>query len=394
MKKLLCVMFSVLMLCSFITYNGSSFLSTISAAPVNDEFTNDGRELIFGKETVEVKPLYYGQNICRELKVTSPIVLTYKPVLKDVNNTRLIIGTNIIDYNKVGQDVSEDPKKIGDKLYDLGVNESNQEVQVYLGKGTYYIMIKAFASVPTDFTFEFTKDSPSNYELETLKYTLNLNEGKWLKEKSISKTIKMIRGGVKPYIMKNYERESPVKTGYRFNGFTLKRESDGKWMYKSSGSQQPTVKWITSGKNASDSTKYKFNCLHLSSSLNEEVYNLVDFNDTYKFYTQWKANKFTIKYHANGGTGKMSNSYATFGERNVTKANTFKRSGYSFAGWYVKRESDGKWLYTNGTTKKWFENGKQLKGYKKAVYKNEATLSKTTSIHNDKVHLYAKWNQK
>ena len=179
MKKLLCVMFSVLMLCSFITYNGSSFLSTISAAPVNDEFTNDGRELIFGKETVEVKPLYYGQNICRELKVTSPIVLTYKPVLKDVNNTRLIIGTNIIDYNKVGQDVSEDPKKIGDKLYDLGVNESNQEVQVYLGKGTYYMMIKAFASVPTNFTFEFTKDSPSNYELETLKYTLNLNEGKW-----------------------------------------------------------------------------------------------------------------------------------------------------------------------------------------------------------------------
>ena len=394
MKKLLCVMFSVLMLCSFMLCDGNSFVSKISAAG-NNEFNNKEKlELNIGEETVEVKNSPFGQNICRELKVTSPIVLTYKPVLEDVYNTRLIIGTSLIDYNIVGSNITEDKQKIGDELYNLGVDESNKKVQVYLGKGTYYIMIKAFASVPTDFTFEFTKDSPSNYELETLKYTVNLNEGNWLKEKSISKTIKMIRGGVKPYIMKNYERESPVKTGYRFNGFTLKRESDGKWMYKSSGSQQPTVKWITSGKNASDSTKYKFNCLHLSSSLNEEVYNLVDFNDTYKFYTQWKANKFTIKYHANGGTGKMSNSYATFGERNVTKANTFKRSGYSFAGWYVKRESDGKWLYTNGTTKKWFENGKQLKGYKKAVYKNEATLSKTTSIHNDKVHLYAKWNQK
>ena len=395
MKKLLCVMFSVLMLCSFITYNGSSFFSTISAAPGDDEFTNDGRKLIFGKETVEVKSLYFGQNICRELKVTSPIVLTYKPVLKDVNNTRLIIGTSLIDYNVVGQNVSEDPQKIGDELYNLGVDESNKEVQVYLGKGTYYIMIKAYATVPTDFTFEFTKDSPSNYGLETLKYTVNLNEGKWLKEKSISKTIKMIRGGVKPYIMKNYELESPTKKGYRFNGFTLKRESDGKWMYKYSGSEQKqTVKWITSGKNESDYTKYKFDYLNLSSSLNNEAYNIVGFNDTYKFYTQWKANKFTIKYHANGGTGKMSNSYATYGESNLTQANTFKRSGYSFAGWYVKRESDGKWLYTNGTTKKWYASGKQPKGYKKVVYKNKANLSKTTSVHNDKVHLYAKWNQK
>ena len=48
----------------------------------------------------------------------------------------------------------------------------------------------------------------------------------------------------------------------------------------------------------------------------------------------------------------MSDTSATFGKTNRAKANTFTRSGYTFEGWYVKRECDGKWLYTNGKTKK------------------------------------------
>lgn len=89
----------------------------------------------------------------------------------------------------------------------------------------------------------------------------------------------------------------------------------------------------------------------------------------------------------------MSDTSATFGKTNRAKANTFTRSGYTFEGWYVKRECDGKWLYTNGKTKKWYKSGKQQKGYTKVVYKDKSSFSKTTSVNADTLHLYAKWSK-
>ncbi|MCM1309043.1 MAG: leucine-rich repeat protein, partial [Butyrivibrio sp.] len=52
------------------------------------------------------------------------------------------------------------------------------------------------------------------------------------------------------------------------------------------------------------------------------------------------ANKtYTIKYNANGGSGSMSDQTITYGVSTVTRANTFKKNGYTFAGWTAYRAS-------------------------------------------------------
>ncbi|WP_180326539.1 InlB B-repeat-containing protein [Raoultibacter phocaeensis] len=64
---------------------------------------------------------------------------------------------------------------------------------------------------------------------------------------------------------------------------------------------------------------------------------------TYK--ANW-ASRYTIAFDANGGTGKMSSMYMTEGTAQNLTANSFTRSGYSFAGWATS--SSGSAQYGNG----------------------------------------------
>ena len=52
---------------------------------------------------------------------------------------------------------------------------------------------------------------------------------------------------------------------------------------------------------------------------------------TYK--AKWKANAYTVKFNANGGTGKMSAQKRTYDDRKALTANAFKRAKHSFRGW-------------------------------------------------------------
>ena len=58
------------------------------------------------------------------------------------------------------------------------------------------------------------------------------------------------------------------------------------------------------------------------------------------YTANWSANKYTVSYNANGGSGSMSQDTATFGESYTAKANSFSRTGYTFAGW--NESADGK----------------------------------------------------
>ncbi len=55
---------------------------------------------------------------------------------------------------------------------------------------------------------------------------------------------------------------------------------------------------------------------------------------------------YTIAYDANGGTGSMSSQTATCGVSATLKYNTFQRSGYTFAGWCLSPDGDGR-VYAN-----------------------------------------------
>ena len=73
---------------------------------------------------------------------------------------------------------------------------------------------------------------------------------------------------------------------------------------------------------------------------------------------QAKANTYTINYNANGGSGTMASTIATYDSTTTISANTFTKTGYSFAGWTTKSDGtddgygwtnwSGTWKYVNG----------------------------------------------
>lgn len=60
---------------------------------------------------------------------------------------------------------------------------------------------------------------------------------------------------------------------------------------------------------------------------------------------------YTVKYHANGGTGTMSDQKVEADSSSYLSANRFTRAGYAFDGWNTKQDgsgisySDGEYVY-------------------------------------------------
>lgn len=90
----------------------------------------------------------------------------------------------------------------------------------------------------------------------------------------------------------------------------------------------------------------------------------------------------------------MKTTTVKYGNATALRANAFQKSGYQFVGWTCYRSSDAKWYYTNGSKYGWYKEGKQPSGYQKAVYKNKASIARTSSVNNDKVHMFARWSKK
>lgn len=77
-------------------------------------------------------------------------------------------------------------------------------------------------------------------------------------------------------------------------------------------------------------------------------------------YAIWKANTYSVKYNANGGSGTMSDSSHTYDTAKALTANAFKRPGYEFLGWatsatattinYTDKQSVKNLTSTNGAT--------------------------------------------
>ena len=105
-------------------------------------------------------------------------------------------------------------------------------------------------------------------------------------------------------------------------------------------------------------------------------------------------NRYTIVYEPSGGEGSMKNTIVPFGISTQINENTFTKKGYTFAGWYGYRESDKKWLYKNKElgSDGWYESDEKAPaGYVKYLYKDKASVSRTSSKNNDIVHFIAEW---
>lgn len=101
---------------------------------------------------------------------------------------------------------------------------------------------------------------------------------------------------------------------------------------------------------------------------------------------------YTVKYSANGGTGTMSSATATLGKYYSSKSNTFKKTGHSFGGWYVKKNNKY-WLVKSGSSWKWSTGASNKKvysnKYKFMFYGSGSTNHKVNK--GDTITLYARW---
>ncbi len=109
-------------------------------------------------------------------------------------------------------------------------------------------------------------------------------------------------------------------------------------------------------------------------------------------YAAPKYNTYTVKYSANGGTGTMGSATATLGRYYSSKSNTFKKTGYSFGGWYVKKNNKY-WLVKSGSSWKWSTSSSNRKvysnKYKFMFYGSGSTNHKVNK--GDTITLSARW---
>ena len=104
-----------------------------------------------------------------------------------------------------------------------------------------------------------------------------------------------------------------------------------------------------------------------------------------------ESNKYIVNYNANGGTGHMRSKSIKVGEVVQLDVNKFKRNGYRFNGWRVKR-GDGSFLCYIDDTKtnnSWTEVS-YCNQYGYVLYGNEVYIKDITTS-GDVITLYADW---
>jgi len=140
-----------------------------------------------------------------------------------------------------------------------------------------------------------------------------------------------------------YAKWTPTK-------YTIKYELDG----GTNSDSNPSTYTINSAKiTLADPSKtgYTFGGWYTSSNFASETQKkTIDKGSTgaVTLYAKWTANKYTIKYAKNGGSGNMADQSFTYDTAQNLTANAFKKTGYTFAGW---KDASGN-TYTDGQSVK------------------------------------------
>ena len=102
----------------------------------------------------------------------------------------------------------------------------------------------------------------------------------------------------------------------------------------------------------------------------QEVLNLTDIDDgVLTMYAQWTPHSYTIRYDANGGGGSISDQQMTYDKADKLKANTFKRNGYTWAGWRRGDSASG------------------------AQYRNRQEVKNLLPVDGGSTTMYAQWTR-
>ena len=166
-----------------------------------------------------------------------------------------------------------------------------------------------------------------------------------------------------------------IYVDWKANAYTVKYNGNGNTGGSTAGSSHTydTAKGLTA--NGFTKTGYTFKNWNTKADGSGTSYadkasvkNLSSTNGaTVTLYAQWTANKYTVTYNANGGTGTMANQELTYDKAAPLNANTFKRTGYRFNGWNTKADGTG------------------------TSYADKASVKNLTANSGGTVTLYAKW---
>ena len=166
-----------------------------------------------------------------------------------------------------------------------------------------------------------------------------------------------------------------IYVDWKANTYTVKYNGNGNTGGSTAGSSHTydTAKGLTA--NGFTKTGYTFKNWNTKADGSGTSYadkasvkNLTATNGaTVTLYAQWTANKYTVTYNANGGTGTMANQELTYDKAAALNANTFKRTGYRFNGWNTKADGTG------------------------TSYADKASVKNLTANSGGTVTLYAKW---
>lgn len=92
----------------------------------------------------------------------------------------------------------------------------------------------------------------------------------------------------------------------------------------------------------------------------------VNDGDEITLYAQWAPIQYTVKYHANGGSGVMADSVHVYDSEKALTENSYQKKGYEFVGWATS------------------ENGE-------IVYQDGQSVKNLTAVDGAVIDLYAVW---
>ena len=134
--------------------------------------------------------------------------------------------------------------------------------------------------------------------------------------------------------MPSIAEQLPKRTGYHFGGYFTEKNGSGTQYYNQEGTAYYNKTW--------------------------------DKTSNTQLYIKWIANNYTVKFNANGGAGTMENQKFTYDTEQALNANTFTRTGYTFAGWKTNP--------TSGDS-----------------YSDKEVVKNLNSTKNGEITIYAQW---
>ena len=158
----------------------------------------------------------------------------------------------------------------------------------------------------------------------------------------------------------NIKANTEVTALYDINTYTLSFDANG-------GSAVSDIKQAyATAVTAPSTTRTGYTFVKWTGDDGSEVPSIMPAKNI-KFTASWTANKYTIAFDANNGTGTTASVNATYDADAVLTANGFTRTGFSFAGWNTAKDGSG------------------------TAYADNATVRNLASENGAKATLYAQW---